>query len=137
MDVGAKADIYQLIRDLAAAGIGIILISSELPEILNMSDRIVVMHEGRITGVLDGRERYRRSGDGVCDRDGWGELMDPQKTCTIARANFRGWQAAYLTNGLVRVAAVPDIGGRLMAYDLGDYAYLFVDRDLGGELFPG
>jgi ribose transport system ATP-binding protein len=55
VDVGAKADIYQLMRDLAAAGIGIILISSELPEILNMSDRIVVMHEGRITGVLDGR----------------------------------------------------------------------------------
>ena len=45
VDVGAKADIYQLMRDLAASGIGIILISSELPEILNMSDRIVVMHE--------------------------------------------------------------------------------------------
>jgi len=42
-------------RDLAAEGIGIILISSELPEILNMSDRIVVMHEGRITGILDGQ----------------------------------------------------------------------------------
>jgi ribose transport system ATP-binding protein len=54
VDVGAKADIYQLMRDLAAAGIGIILISSELPEILKMSDRIVVMHEGRITGILDG-----------------------------------------------------------------------------------
>ncbi len=56
VDVGAKADIYQLMRDLAAAGIGIILISSELPEILNMSDRIVVMHEGRITGILDGQD---------------------------------------------------------------------------------
>lgn len=55
VDVGAKADIYQLMRDLAADGIGIILISSELPEILNMSDRIVVMHEGRITGILDGQ----------------------------------------------------------------------------------
>jgi ABC-type sugar transport system ATPase subunit len=55
VDVGAKADIYQLMRDLAAAGIGIILISSELPEILKMSDRIVVMHEGRITGIVDGQ----------------------------------------------------------------------------------
>ena len=55
VDVGAKADIYQLMRDLATAGIGIILISSELPEILKMSDRIVVMHEGRITGILDGQ----------------------------------------------------------------------------------
>ena len=61
--------------------------------------------------------------------------MDPQKTCTIARADFRGWQAAYLTNGLVRVAAVPDIGGRLMAYDLADYSYLFVDPELAGKLF--
>lgn len=55
VDVAAKADIYQLMQDLAADGLGIILISSELPEILAMSDRIVVMHEGRVTGVLDGR----------------------------------------------------------------------------------
>lgn len=55
VDVGAKADIYKLMRALAAEGMGIILISSELPEILNMSDRIVVMHEGRITGILDGQ----------------------------------------------------------------------------------
>jgi hypothetical protein len=61
--------------------------------------------------------------------------MDPQKPCTIARADFSGWQAAYLTNGLVRVAAVPDIGGRLMAYDLADYSYLFVDPELTGKLF--
>lgn len=54
VDVGAKADIYQLMQDLAADGLGIILISSELPEILSMSDRIVVMHQGRVGGVLDG-----------------------------------------------------------------------------------
>ena len=54
VDVGAKADIYQLMQDLAAEGLGIILISSELPEILSMSDRIVVMHQGRVAGVLDG-----------------------------------------------------------------------------------
>lgn len=54
VDVGAKADIYRLMQDLAADGMAIILISSELPEILSMSDRIVVMHEGRVTGVLDG-----------------------------------------------------------------------------------
>ncbi len=54
VDVGAKADIYRLIEDLAADGMGIMLISSELPEILSMSDRIVVMHEGSVRGVLDG-----------------------------------------------------------------------------------
>lgn len=56
VDVGAKAEIYEMMRELARQGIGIILISSELPEILAMSDRIVVMHEGRVTGVLDRAE---------------------------------------------------------------------------------
>ncbi len=53
VDVGAKAEIYRLIRQLAKEGVGILLISSELPVILAMSDRIVVMHEGRVTGILD------------------------------------------------------------------------------------
>ena len=52
IDVGAKYEIYVLIRELAAQGKSIIMISSELPEILGMSDRIVVMHEGRITGEI-------------------------------------------------------------------------------------
>lgn len=56
VDVGAKSEIYQLIRNLAEGGISIILISSELPEILGMSDRVVVMHEGRVTGILDRAE---------------------------------------------------------------------------------
>ena len=56
VDVGAKAEIYELMRNLADQGISIILISSELPEILTMSDRVVVMHEGRVTGVLESGE---------------------------------------------------------------------------------
>jgi ribose transport system ATP-binding protein len=52
IDVGAKAEIYKLLRKLAAQGKAIVMISSELPEILRMSDRIVVMCEGRITGEL-------------------------------------------------------------------------------------
>jgi ABC-type sugar transport system ATPase subunit len=54
IDVGAKAEIYRLIDDLANEGIGILFISSELPEILGMSDRIYVMQNGRITGELPG-----------------------------------------------------------------------------------
>jgi ABC-type sugar transport system ATPase subunit len=50
VDVATKVEIYQLIGDLAAAGIGILLISSELPEILGLSDRALVMREGRIVG---------------------------------------------------------------------------------------
>ena len=52
IDVGAKAEIYALIESLARSGIGILLISSELPEILGLSDRIVCMQDGRITGEL-------------------------------------------------------------------------------------
>jgi L-arabinose transport system ATP-binding protein len=52
IDVGAKAEIYRLIDDLASQGLGIMFISSELPEILGLSDRIYVMQNGRITGEL-------------------------------------------------------------------------------------
>ena len=55
--------------------------------------------------------------------------------CSVRTADYRGWSAAYLENGIIRLAAVPDIGGRLMAYDLGPYPYLFVDPDLAGKLF--
>jgi L-arabinose transport system ATP-binding protein len=54
IDVGAKAEIYQLIDELANQGLGIMFISSELPEILGLSDRIYVMQSGRITGELSG-----------------------------------------------------------------------------------
>ncbi len=53
IDVGAKFEIYTLINDLAAKGKAILMISSELPEVLGMSDRILVMHEGRITGEIE------------------------------------------------------------------------------------
>jgi ribose transport system ATP-binding protein len=53
IDVGAKAEIYQLIRNLAAEGVSVIVISSEMEEVLGISDRIAVMHEGRLTGILD------------------------------------------------------------------------------------
>lgn len=56
IDVGAKSEIYRLLNELAQSGKSIIMISSELPEILRMSHRIVVMCEGRITGVLKSAE---------------------------------------------------------------------------------
>lgn len=56
IDVGAKAEIYELINRLAAQGVAVILISSELPELMAMSDRFVVMAEGRISGKLSGEE---------------------------------------------------------------------------------
>ena len=56
IDVGAKFEIYTLIAELAKRGKGIIMISSELPEVLGMSDRIMVMCEGRVTGIVPGAE---------------------------------------------------------------------------------
>lgn len=56
IDVGAKIEIYELMNELVAKGAGMIMISSELPELLGMSDRILVMHEGRITGELSRAE---------------------------------------------------------------------------------
>lgn len=52
VDVGAKAEIYQIMNMLTAAGVAIVMISSELPEVLGMSDRVLVMHRGRITADL-------------------------------------------------------------------------------------
>ncbi|MBL7221181.1 MAG: sugar ABC transporter ATP-binding protein, partial [Phycisphaerae bacterium] len=52
IDVGAKYEIYVLMNELAAQGKAIIMISSELPEVLGMSDRIIVMHEGSVTGEI-------------------------------------------------------------------------------------
>jgi ABC-type sugar transport system ATPase subunit len=56
IDVGAKQDIYRIIDDLAAAGKGVILVSSELPELLRCCDRIMVLREGRITAIYDAKE---------------------------------------------------------------------------------
>ena len=53
VDVGAKAEIYAIMNELVKKGMSIIMISSELPEIINMSDRVYVMNEGRVTGCLD------------------------------------------------------------------------------------
>jgi inositol transport system ATP-binding protein len=53
IDVGAKAEIHRLISELAGQGVAVLMISSEMPEVLGMSDRILVMHEGRMTGVVD------------------------------------------------------------------------------------
>ncbi|MDB5556666.1 MAG: putative ribose/galactose/methyl galactoside import ATP-binding protein [Rhizobium sp.] len=56
IDVGAKAEIHRLISQLAGQGVAVIMISSEMPEVLGMSDRIMVLHEGRMTGILDRKD---------------------------------------------------------------------------------
>ena len=56
IDVGAKAEIHRLVTEMTRKGVAVIMISSEMPEVLGMSDRIMVMHEGRVTGFLDRAE---------------------------------------------------------------------------------
>lgn len=56
VDIGAKKEIYNVINELAKEGVAIIMVSSELPEILGMSDRIVVVREGQITGIVNKEE---------------------------------------------------------------------------------
>lgn len=61
IDIGAKAEIYKLLQSLAAQGKAIVVISSELPEVLRLSHRIIVMCEGRITGEVDGKTATQES----------------------------------------------------------------------------
>lgn len=56
IDVGSKSEIYAIMNELAKSGVSIVMVSSELPEILNMSDRVIVMRSGRISGILEREE---------------------------------------------------------------------------------
>jgi ribose transport system ATP-binding protein len=56
VDVGAKAEIYRIMRELSDAGLAILMISSELTEVVGVADRVIVMREGRITGELQGAD---------------------------------------------------------------------------------
>ncbi len=61
VDVGAKAEIYKLIQELAASGMAVLFISSELPEVLGVSDRIIVMQDGAITGEVSAKDATEES----------------------------------------------------------------------------
>jgi hypothetical protein len=54
---------------------------------------------------------------------------------TLERADFRGWRAIHMNNGIVQLVAVPDIGGRVMAFNLEDYSFFYVDPSMAGKLF--
>jgi inositol transport system ATP-binding protein len=56
IDVGAKAEIHKLVTQLAGQCVAVLMISSEMPEVLGMSDRVMVMHEGHLTGIVDRAE---------------------------------------------------------------------------------
>jgi ABC-type sugar transport system ATPase subunit len=73
IDVGAKHGIYELMRDLAAGGVSVLMVSSELPEVIGMSDRILVMRDGRLAGELPAgvsEEQVLALATGVDTQDG-------------------------------------------------------------------
>jgi len=61
IDVGTKAEVHRLMSELATQGVAVLMISSELPEVLGMADRVLVMHEGRLTGELSRAEADEES----------------------------------------------------------------------------
>lgn len=61
IDVGAKKEIYELMNEFKSKGMSVLMISSEIPELLGMSDRIMVMHEGTVVGILDRKEATQES----------------------------------------------------------------------------
>jgi ribose transport system ATP-binding protein len=87
IDVGAKAEIYRLIRSLAAEGMAILLASSELPELLALSDRILVLREGRPTALL---ERDRFAADLILDHASPGGAVQPTFAAVAERAPRAG-----------------------------------------------
>jgi ribose transport system ATP-binding protein len=83
IDVGAKVEIYQLINELTAAGAAVLMISSDLPEVLGMSDRVLVMAQGRIAGELPADEATQ---DAVMSL----AVSTPTTTTTTEKEAFRG-----------------------------------------------
>jgi ribose transport system ATP-binding protein len=67
VDIGAKSEIYRIINDLAKAGVGVIVISSELPEVIGVADRVIVMREGEIAGQLGGHSGQPITQEGIIE----------------------------------------------------------------------
>jgi ribose transport system ATP-binding protein len=67
VDIGAKSEIYRIINELARSGVGVIVISSELPEVIGVADRVLVMREGEIAGELGGHSGKPISQEGIIE----------------------------------------------------------------------
>ncbi|WP_150236813.1 sugar ABC transporter ATP-binding protein [Nocardiopsis quinghaiensis] len=92
IDVGAKQAVYRLMRELAAAGVAIVLISSELPELIGMSDRLVVLRDGRVAGELpggSGEEAVMAAATGSPHGDG-SAAHDPRASASAGDASPDG-----------------------------------------------
>ena len=68
IDIGAKSEIYNIIKDLSESGVSIIMVSSELPEVLKLSNRIAVMHKGTLRKVMEAKRCNSGKYYALCDR---------------------------------------------------------------------
>ena len=93
VDVGAKADVHELIGELSAAGVAVILISSDLPEVLAMSDRVLVIREGHQMGIFEGADLEQET-----DHDGRGgcRVSNAAPVAVVAPAQRRTTRRAWL-----------------------------------------
>jgi L-arabinose transport system ATP-binding protein len=82
VDVGAKSEIYAIVHELAAAGIAVLMVSSELPEVLGLADRIIVMQHGRITGELARAEATEEGVLALAMADDLSDLVEQPRTET-------------------------------------------------------
>ncbi len=94
VDVGAKAEIHRLMSELAQQGLGILMISSELPEVLGMSDRILVMRQGRIVAEFSRAEATQENVGAAMMRDSDGGTDGASPAPRIRLAGQRGVSAA-------------------------------------------
>ena len=77
VDVGAKSEIHRILRDLARSGVGIVVVSSELPELIGLCDRILVVYQGRLAGEVSGSDMNERT---VLHLTNTGEMPDAGRT---------------------------------------------------------
>ena len=123
VDVGARAELYQVVRPLAAEGVGVLLVSSEVPEVLGLADRVLVMREGRViregrAGEMDETRRARHDHGGITPggRTGMSETETAAPVAAGRRAAHARPPAARAAGGGVSggpVEAQPRSCGRL------------------------
>ena len=119
IDIGAKSEVHRLMGELAAQGMAILMISSELPEVLAMSDRILVMREGRMTGRFDEGRGHRRAHHGGSHRPGpgrgvgnlWQRPSNVVETEQPAR-NFASQLARFRELGIILFLVLIVVGQR-------------------------
>ncbi len=85
IDVGTKAEVHRLLSQLAADGLAVLMISSDLPEILGMADRVLVMHEGRLAAEIPRARGHRGVGDGRRHRPRRGARHDHDRKARVRR----------------------------------------------------